>query len=250
MIFKIKTAEFLNLVNNVKPLITEFKLLIRENGLKVNEIDKSYICLLDITLKKELIDIFNYSKNIDITLNSDNLYKILKDNKKTKVEFSLKSDNEDNDKLGLFDKAVFEFDNGFINELPLIQNVESDLPNTDGLEFKTKFFMSSKKFKEIAKNISNVSDAIIFNSNGNFMSFSSDTENNKSSIILNGNEINYINKIDSNSKYPIEYINHLVKSPISDNVKIEFSSQFPLKLSYEKPYFNVSYILAPRVSCD
>ncbi len=54
---------------------------------------------------------------------------------------------------------------------------------------------------------------------------------------------------EQKSKYSVEYLKKMIKgSKISDDVKIQFSDDYPLRLEYlEKNKVQLAFILAPRV---
>ena len=101
MIFKTETIKLFAIAKNLNEFLTEFKLNITSDGLKITEIDSSNVCMLDITLNKESLTEFNFKEKEIYCLNANDFYKVLKDNKKTDVSFSIENN-----------KAIFSFSNG------------------------------------------------------------------------------------------------------------------------------------------
>lgn len=61
-------------------------------------------------------------------------------------------------------------------------------------------------------------------------------------------KININNGIDSKSKFGDALFN--VISVISDSIKVEIANDFPIRLTEESKYYNIIYIVAPRVEND
>ncbi|MEK6872670.1 MAG: hypothetical protein AABW90_01495, partial [Nanoarchaeota archaeon] len=55
----------------------------------------------------------------------------------------------------------------------------------------------------------------------------------------------------SNSKYSLEYLQKMIKSSrLTDKVIINFSTNYPLRLDFNTPLIELSFILAPRVETE
>ena len=67
---------------------------------------------------------------------------------------------------------------------------------------------------------------------------------------FSSDEVN-ISAQEANSKYSLEYLQKMIKATkLVDNVKINFSSDYPLKVDFATPFIDLSFILAPRVETE
>lgn len=239
LIFKTETIKLYAMAKNINELVKEFKIQVLSEGLRIMEIDPANVCLIDVVLNKEEMPVYNYEKKAVYCLNAEDFYKILKDNKKTDVNFYIDEERK---------KAVFGFSNGSKSELPLIDS-DSDIKPIPELDFKGKIEIEAKKFKEIIKNLSNIGESvkIDFNSEENYLIFSAKEGENKTEIKLNSDEV-LINGT-AKSIYSLEYLSKMIKEQIGEKVILCLNSDRPLMVRYEaSKYFKINFLLAPRIN--
>jgi len=238
IIFKTETNYLLAIAKNLKDILKEFRLQILESGLRIVEIDNANVCLLDISLNKGLCSQYEFKEGYrkDYCLNSTDFYNILKDNKKTSVSFYIENN-----------KAVFKFDNGIKSELSFMEDERELRKEMPVMNFNTKIKLSSKRFKEIIKNFSNIGDNILIDLKQDILSLSTKNNINTSQIDLGKDEFsNALNSTDR-AKYSLEYLSKFVKEQISEFVILKFSTDNPLIIEYKTPNLEINFLLAPRV---
>ncbi len=109
--------------------------------------------------------------------------------------------------------------------------------------------MSSSDFAEAIEDCSVVSDSCSFVSEPNkFMIQGKGSLNSFKSEFTD--EIN-IQAQEASSKYSLEYLQKIIKATkITEKVIINFSNDYPLKLEFNTPLIELSFILAPRVETE
>jgi len=239
-LFKIDVKYLFAICKNLKDLITEVRFNLDKNGLKIVEIEPANICLIDVVLNKGLFQQLEIEDNKTFGLNVDNLYNILKEQKKQDVKVYQNN-------IGSADKLIFSFSNGFKSELCLI-DIETDKKNIPIMEHKTEVTLKSKRFKEIIKNCVNVADALIIEKKDDDVFFIAEGLN-RTEIKLQPDEVRATGE-NSKSKYSLEYLNKFIKELISENVTLKFNNDYPLIVEYNIPYFKINYLLAPRIGED
>ena len=83
-------------------------------------------------------------------------------------------------------------------------------------------------------------DSFVISAKGSLNSFKSEFTD----------EVN-IQAEEATSKYSLEYLQKMVKgTKLSDKIIINFSNDYPLKLDFNTPLIELSFILAPRVESE
>lgn len=235
LIFSLNSDILKGFLKPLKELTNEITLNINQYGLKVFEIDSANVSLIEVELNKNQFDSFNFIENKSICLNVDSLYNTIKDLKKTLVYFYLNKDI-----------LTLKY-NGFKTDLSLIER-ENNRTEHNLNDYNCKIQLDSKRFKEIITQFKKLKeDSLMIEFKNNelyFKGFKTKTE-----LLLNNIDdykvLNFIK--DSYSKYSIEYLNKFIKTDISQNVIINFSNDYPLKLEYNNNDFKIKFILAPRI---
>ena len=239
-LFKINTNILIDISKTLKEFITDIKINISNDGLKIQEYDNVNICFLDFNLNKGIFENL-INDNINIGLNIEILYKLLKENKKTDVV--LKTDHK---------KLYLSFSNGLNSEMDLIDLndfQEQNINQIHNLEFNTEIDINSKKFKDIIKHFySNDKKICLSYDDLNKTELKIYTE--KSNITLNTDEIFIKNaglSSYSKSNYSTEYLFKLSKILFTEKIILKYSSDYPLLMEFKTDLFKIKYILAPRV---
>ena len=109
--------------------------------------------------------------------------------------------------------------------------------------------MSSSDFSEAIEDCSVVADSCSFSSEPDKFIIQA-----KGS--LNSFKSEFTDEVDiqaeqATSKYSLEYLQKMIKATkLTDKTKINFSNDYPLKLEFQTPFIELSFILAPRVEAE
>ena len=269
--------ELYKLFKTLSSILDTFKINICNDGISILQMDNIHVSVLDIFLDKDDFSEYEFSKEQNIVLNSENFCKALSLSEKIdSITFSLK--NEHSNKLDII----------YTNEsrkskmsLHLIEpdNLEISTPNID---YNIELDMSIGRFNKICKNLLQFgSKNIKFKSNsenqeiiilgesdmGNIEIILKETNKkikrkvNIKKKINNGfeletKEINskkeiIINKFVKNitSTFCLEYINKILSmSYLSSRVNIGLSEDTPIEIQiyfFKNSYLN--YYIAPKI---
>ena len=241
---------FINLSNKVfidsikiaKTFNTEGHIKFNQEGILIQNIDCVNVCLNSILIKKEGTNQFLINKDLSIFLNFEDLYNIIKNNKKENITIKILDSPEKPEKLYL------NLDS-FKSEIVLLEE-ENSFKEIPSLNHNLNFKMDSKKFKEVIKNLKNISDRTIFKYEGQKKEFLLYTLNNLDSkmeynILIN--EIEGQKEEDLKAIFSNEYLNHYIGNILTEDLKIFISSEYPLMLIQEDRFIQYKFILAPRI---
>lgn len=233
-LFKVDTAILLDVVKTLKELVSEVRLKISRDGIKICEMDNANVCMFNLEIgKHRFIDITENQEIRNFGVNLDSLYKILKENKKHNVKIEV----EDN-------QMILTFDNGINSKMPLIE-VEGEEKKIPMLDFNSGVSIDSKRFKEILKHCISNSETVCFETINNTFKISTSGLN-PSEIILDDVKVSG----ESKCKYSLEYIDKFIKVLFSEKIEVLFSDDYPMSFIQENDGFKLNFILAPRICED
>jgi len=234
LLFRVDVNTLLDITKTLKELLTEVRIKINKEGLRITEIDVSNVCMVNIVVNDyKFIELTTETEIKEYGVNVEDLYKLLKENKKKLVKITT-----DNNKLYL------EFSNGINSEMSLI-NIETEKKNVPELDFKTEIEINSKRLKEILKHFYSNSESVVFETENEFFKIYSKNNN----IKIDNNEVR-IKGNNNKSGYSTEYLSKFIKVIFSDKTILKFSEDYPLMFEQTTDNLKVSYILAPRVGSE
>ena len=122
--------------------------------------------------------------------------------------------------------------------------------NEPELNFSCKVKMDSSSLSQAIEDCSVVADSCSFVSEPDKFIMTAKGSLNSFKSEFTGDSID-IQAQESNSKYSLEYLQKMIKATkLTDKVKINFASDYPLKLEFSTPFIELSFILAPRVETE
>jgi len=204
-------------------------------------IDPANVAMISFKLPASAFSELEIDNEEVLGVSLDSLKAVLRRIKSGSVLTITKQENEL--KLVINDKIKREFNLALIE----IEGEEKEIPS---LSFVSKIEISSVDFSEAVEDCSVVADScsfisepdkFIMHAKGSLNSFKSE---------FSSDEVN-IEAQEANSKYSLEYLQKMIKATkLTDKAVINFSSDYPLKLEFNTPFIELSFILAPRVEND
>lgn len=228
---------FSEVISIISDLVLEVRLKVDKEGLKIMAIDPANVAMISFKLPASAFSELEVDNPEVLGVSLDNLKSVLRRVKSGSILVITRQENEL--RLEIQDKIKREFNLALIE----IEGEEKEIPN---LDFVSKIEMSSTDFSEAIEDCSVVADScsfisepdkFIIQAKGSLNSFKSEF----------GDEVN-IQAESANSKYSLEYLQKMVKATkLVDKLVINFSPDYPLKLDFNTPVLELSFILAPRV---
>ncbi|MEM3712328.1 MAG: hypothetical protein QXR97_02135 [Thermoproteota archaeon] len=226
-------------------LIDEAPLKISEEGFSIRALDLAEVSMIDMVLSKEAFEIFEFNKPIKANIRLSDVLNLLKfESKSERLEMVFKED-----------KVTFKVSNEFtrIFTIPIFFSEDKDLPLPKvslGNAFETKV----STIKHLLESGKHVSDYVSISVENNTVLLSAKGEISEYQVVLTveeGNLINPVLKEASRASYDLKRLSSIVSSLLfSENVKVEFDTDLPLKISQkveEAPNSAVTFYIAPRM---
>ncbi len=229
-------------ISIISDLVSEASFKITPESIELVAIDPANVAMVIFKLLSSAFVEYDVKEEQTVGLNLNNLKQVLKRAKPSDLLTIEVSDNKFNITIQGSTKRRFS--------LPII-DVEEKPQKIPELSFTARITTESGLLNEAIEDASVVADSVSFIVEDKKFLIMAEGDLNTVSIELKEDETTKIQVEDSKvkAKYSIEYLKKLIAgSKLSDTVLIEFSNDYPLKLTYkELDKLSISFILAPRM---
>jgi len=227
-----------------------------ENGLSIQTMDRSHICLGNIILKKDWFSSYNIINNCNINVNSIHF--------STMVSYALKHNilEINYDSIQESDKLLINVLNNKENkskfdlffELPLV-DFEQDKLEIPSLDYEVDFIIESKKFNEV------ISELMVFGSDINItcseenLEFNSGGDSGKLKVNIPIEALNEYSIVEGNTldiSFSLVHIGKMcLSTKLSSNILISISLTNPMIIKYNlDEESTIAFYIAPKVIDD
>jgi len=234
-----------NLLTAIATLVEEADFDTDQDAIKLRAMDPSHVAMVDFVWQKIAFEKYTCPQPTQIKINITNMLKTLK---RIAPDEVLELHYDENDKklrITLKGKMTRTF------TIPTLSPSGEELP-VPRITFDSTIKIVTPDFKDIIEDIQAVSDRITLETTQEKLTATATTETNSATIELEKGSKSMVSldvKTPSSAIFSLGYLIDIMKTcaSISETVTIEFSSNKPLKLSFEIPNGNLAYYLAPRV---
>ncbi len=228
----------------ISDLVIEAKFIATSNGLELIAMDPANVAMVIFRLLNSSFIEYNVKEKEEIAINLNYLKQVLRRAKST-------------------DTITLETGDGLLHiylkgrtkrqfSLPLI-DIEEEQHEVPKLSFNAEVQTESQMLNDAIGDVDIIGESVTFYVDSEKLSISSSGDMGKASIDIPKDEFTTI-KVEEpqKAKYSIEYLKKMIKaSKLVDNVKIKFSSEYPLQLEYTSPdSMELIFILAPRMDTE
>ena len=233
-------------ISIISDLVNEARFKITPNAIELVAMDPANVAMVVFKLLSSCFTEYDVKKDIEIAINLSNLKQVLR-RASPKDMLTLEMD-ENRLKIELKSNTTRTFN------LPLIDLEEKEQKVPD-LKFPVTIKTSSSVLNEAIADVDVVGESVAFIAEPKKFTLHAEGDLNQAKIEIKEDEatkvsINGDEKIKA--KYSIEYLKKMINgSKLSEDVVIQFSKDYPLKLEYKAvDKVMLSFILAPRVEND
>ena len=232
---------FAEIISIISELVLEVRIKVKRDGVSIIAVDPANVAMVSFKLPNTAFSQFEVEIDEILGVSLESLKAVLRRVKSGSTLVMKKQENEL--KIEIKDKIFREFNLALIE----IEEEEKELPM---LEFDNKIEMSSLDFLEAVEDCAVVADSCSFVlENGKFIIKGRGSLNSFKSEF--SDEANILQSKDAHSKYSLEYLQKLAKATkLTDKMIVNFSSDYPLRLDFNTSFFELGFILAPRVETE
>jgi len=228
----------------ISEIVDEAVFRLEKDGIKLRAADRAMVAAVDFYLASTAFDSYEIDEPRDIGLNIENFVSVLKRaSAKDTLVLELKDSKLD---------VILQNSSRRRFSLPLLEISQEEVPQIEQLEFNSKITMDSDVLEQSIKDAAVVADSLLLEATPSKFSLIAEGDISKAEVELEkGNEAlaELTTKDVSKARYPLDYLKKMIKGKkISDNVTLEFSTDYPLKLTFSVlDKCKLSFVLAPRV---
>jgi proliferating cell nuclear antigen len=232
---------FSEIISIISELVLEVRIKVSKEGMSIIAIDPANVAMVVFKLPNNAFTDFEIEKEEVLGVSLESLKAVLR---RCSIKSVLVIRREENSlNIEIKDKIKREFNLALID----IESEEKSVPN---LDFSSKIEMSSVDFSEAIEDCSVVADSCAFISEPDKFIIQGKGSLNSFKSEFSSDEIS-IQAQSAQSKYSLKYLQKMIKATkITDKTIINFSTDYPLKLDFNTPFIELSFILAPRVETE
>ena len=234
-------------ISIISDLVNEARFKITPNAIELVAMDPANVAMVVFKLLSSCFAEYDVKKDIEIAINLSNLKQVLR-RASPKDMLTIEMDADNRLKIQLESNTIRTFN------LPIIDLEEKDQKVPD-LKFPVTIKTSSSILNEAVADVDVVGESVAFIAEPKKFILHAEGDLNQARIEIREDDdtkisVNSDEKIKA--KYSIEYLKKMINgSKLSDDVIIQFSKDYPLKLEYKTvDKVMLSFILAPRVEND
>ncbi len=234
-------------ISIISDLVNEARFKVTPNAIELVAMDPANVAMVVFKLLSSSFTEYDVKKDTEIAINMSNLKQVLRRaSPKDMLTLELNSDNRL--KIELKSNTTRTFN------LPIIDLEEKEQKVPD-LKFPVTIKTASSILNEAIADVDVVGESVAFIAEPKKFTLLAEGDLNMANIEIKEDDTTKISVKDSEkvkAKYSIEYLKKMINgSKISNEVTIQFSKDYPLKLEYKTvDKVTLSFILAPRVEND
>jgi proliferating cell nuclear antigen len=234
-------------ISIISELVTEGRFKITKDYMELVAMDPANVAMVIFKLLSSSFVEYNVPKEISVAINLSNMKQVLKRAKASDV-LSIELDNEKNKLI-----ITLKGNSTRTFSLPIIELEEKE-QKIPQLQFPITVVTSSSILSEAIEDVDIIAESVIFSCDNDAFIIEGEGDLSKANIEMKkSDEVKIEATADkAKAKYSIEYLKKMISaSRISDEVKIQFNKDYPLKMEFiDIDKVTLSFILAPRVDND
>lgn len=231
----------------ISDLVSEARFKINKDAIELVAMDPANVSMVVFKLLSSCFTEYKVEKATEICLNLGNLKQVLRRIKADDI-LTLEVDPDNRLKMQLKSDTTRTF------FLPLI-DIEEKEQKVPDLKFPLTIITKNEILNEAIEDVDIVAESVSFIVDKSKFTISAEGDLSKAKIEIPKSENTQI-AVETHdtvkSKYSIEYLKKMIQgSKISNEVKIQFNRDYPLRLEYKTVNkVDLVFILAPRVEND
>jgi len=235
-------------ISIISELVSEARFKITKDAIELVAMDPANVAMVIFKLLSSAFVEYDIDKEMSVAINLGNMKQVLRRAKPTDT-LHLELDNEKNKLIiKLKGKSTRTF------SLPILELEEKD-QKIPQLQFPVTITTTSSSLSEAIEDVDIVAESVSFITEKNIFTIEGEGDLSKAKIEMKSDDETKIvcdNEDKIKAKYSIEYLKKMISaSKVSDNVKIQFNKDYPLKMEFlDVDKVLLSFILAPRVDND
>ncbi len=244
MLIELQNPGFLSrVIDIISEIVNEVRIKIDDSGMSITAMDPANVAMVGFRLPKSSFSRFETGKEV-LGVNLENLKQVLR---RSGAGSSLILEKKDNTlEIQIRDRIKRNF------VLSLIDVESEDIEfktKVEKMEFSSVVELNSLDLIDSIEDCSVVSDSCSFIVEKDKFIIEAKGLNSARSE-FSGDEAR-IKAEDCRAKYSVEYLQKFIKgAKLCDKTLVEFADDHPLKMEFKNDFFELKFVLAPRVETE
>lgn len=241
------------LVEALKELVTEVNFDVSSNGISLQAMDSSHVCLVAFHLRADGFDHWRCDRPLNMGIHIGNLSKVLKCAGNDDI-ITLKADDNGDTLTLMFESEKQDRVSDFDLKLMSIESEHLGIPDQ---EYSAEVRMPSSEYQRICRDLASIGDTVLISATKEGVKFSTTGDIGTANITLRQNMT--AEKVEEQTAielhdpvaltFALRYLNNFSKATaLSSSVKIALTKDLPIVVEYtigEMGY--IKYFLAPKI---
>ncbi|MEM0450441.1 MAG: proliferating cell nuclear antigen (pcna) [Nitrososphaerota archaeon] len=246
---RLPNADYISdLLKAVTAVVEEGTFRATQEGLRLTAMDPAHISLVDFELRADAAEEYKVAKETEITVNVEELVKLLRRAKKTDA-LVISYDDE----LRRLNVTLSDMRGGK-ERLFTLNTLEpmGGTMNPPSLTFEAMARLDSDSFYEAIEDSKPIADAVKITIRPDMVVVAAkgETKSAQHRFVSGGPAVHEIDaKSEVSASFSIAYLEKIVKpgKSLSDELEVRLSTNRPIKLSFPITYGRLEYLVAPRM---
>ena len=230
----VKAKQFINIFKHMKDIVETCTLIFNKNGLYMQSMDSTHICLCELNLQHSWFDDYEYkskSDNISATIHCEIFHDVIscyKDGNTIIVFFDTKKNNLN---------ITFTGDKCILKEFTLLTlEGEDDLMEIPEAEYTADICMKSGELAELVNELTIFSNDLKFNCDDEWLRMTAKGDSGQMRVNISDDNILHYQIVEEEKielTYSLDYLKRVCSfNKINNIVDIHINTELPLKIVY------------------
>lgn len=260
---KKKKDVFISIFHLLKNSSSQINLSVHKNTFHIQGMDKSHVCLFDLTLQHEWFDYFEANDKYEICFDTAIFYSIISIKSDDQMlVFNLDDSAADTLSIKLVEveynaSTVSTCKKGDYNKyftLPLIE-YEYEKLSIPSTEYDAELSLPSKKLTDMLSQLINFGQDLVIHCMNDCVDFktSGDSANMRVNIPVDDlNTYSIVEDEEVKLTYNLNYISKMcITNKLSADIELSLSNECPMKISYDLGHqSSLAFYIAPKMADD
>jgi proliferating cell nuclear antigen len=246
---------FVSLFQTLKNCSSIISSTFNSEGLHIQGMDKSHICLFDARINAKWFHIYEITETINLSFDSNVFYSIIS-TKSDSQDLTIMMMNDDTDTLHIHfipqEKETKKSDFKKFFKMPLI-DYEYDEMKIPSVDYDADFSLSSKQITDMFSQLSNFGTDIIIKCSEQDISLTTNGITGEMKVDVPIDDLSSYSIIEDDEillTYSLSYINKMcITNKLSNDIEFSLSNNCPMKISYDLGENSfLQFFMAPKIN--
>lgn len=250
---KKKKDLFISIFQVLKNCASQLNLILNKNTFHIQGMDKSHVCLFDLSLSLEWFDSYQVNNLHKLCVDSNIFYSMIS-TKSDDQSLNIKLISDDTLSIELVNNGTKNSD---YNKYFILQLLDFDYDTMviPDKEYDVEFTLPSKKITDIISQLCNFGDTININCSIDCVDFKTNGDSGEMRVNIPADDLISYAVVENEQislNYSLLYISKMcISNKLSTDIEFSLSNDCPMKIKYDLGNDSIlTFYIAPKLSDD